>query len=317
MIGLSLMLLLGCPKDRTGLSATSKVTENAKEVETLLLKIDEVERRIAQIEEVTRARGKQDIMKMENIEEVRIELANLRGDVETLQFNLGSMETSTVAQASDTTYRLTWLEERADVLEATLGLSTPPPQDPSSPNPLEEAVEAGGNAAAEENITEPQNDPPPDVSEPPTIASEREKSEVAPQATATETKPEEAKSVVQTPEELLKLAEEHLMKGREEAAEAVLNRLLKEHPNSANELEVYYRLAEAAFNRGAYKEAAQRFQRVIDKNAKSQWAAWALLRQGECFEEMGQPDNAKIFYQDVINEYPKSKAAKEAKDKLK
>ena len=135
--------------------------------------------------------------------------------------------------------------------------------------------------------------------------------------TSTEAEQEVEKPVVQTPEELLKLAEEHLMKGKEEAAEAVLNRLLKEHPNSSNELEVYYRLAEAAFNRGAYKEAAQRFQRVIDKNAKSQWAAWALLRQGECFEEMGQPDNAKIFYQDVINEYPKSKAAKEAKDKLK
>ena len=41
---------------------------------------------------------------------------------------------------------------------------------------------------------------------------------------------------------------------------------------------------------------------------------WWFEMSGECFEEMGQPDNAKIFYQDVINEYPKSKAAKEAKE---
>ena len=79
---------------------------------------------------------------------------------------------------------------------------------------------------------------------------------------------------------------------------------------------MYYRLAEAAFNQGKFKEAARRFQNVIDKNPQSQWAAWAMLRQGECFDEMGQSDNAKIFYQDVITEYPNSKAAEEAKDKL-
>jgi len=42
-----------------------------------------------------------------------------------------------------------------------------------------------------------------------------------------------------------------------------------------------------------------------------------LLRQGECFEAMGQGENASIFYNDVITEYPKSKAAAEAKSKLK
>jgi len=97
----------------------------------------------------------------------------------------------------------------------------------------------------------------------------------------------------------------------------VLNRILKEHPKTKKKSEILYRLAEASFNKGEFREAARRFQAVLDESSKSQWASWALLRQGECFEEMDQSDNAKLFYQDVISEYPKSKAAKEAKEKLK
>jgi TolA-binding protein len=59
-----------------------------------------------------------------------------------------------------------------------------------------------------------------------------------------------------------------------------------------------------------------RFQEVIDKHKSSPWAAYAMLRQGECFEAQGQKDNARLFYEDVVRLYPKSKAAKEAKAKL-
>ena len=114
----------------------------------------------------------------------------------------------------------------------------------------------------------------------------------------------------------MKLAKEHLVAGREEAAEAVLNRILKEFPRSEYEPEVRYRLAEAAFNSKNYPESARRFQDVLNRHPSSPFASWSLLRQGECFEAMGQQDNAAIFYNDVISEYPKSKAAKEAKQKL-
>ena len=38
-----------------------------------------------------------------------------------------------------------------------------------------------------------------------------------------------------------------------------------------------------------------------------------MLRQGECFEGLGQRDNASLFYDDVIRLFPRSKAAREAK----
>ena len=98
MFGLALAMILGCPKDRTGLSETAMMVSNANEVETLLLKTDEIERRISQIEEVTRSRGQQDIMKMENIEEVRIEIANIRGEMEKMQFHFEDLETQSISR---------------------------------------------------------------------------------------------------------------------------------------------------------------------------------------------------------------------------
>ena len=42
----------------------------------------------------------------------------------------------------------------------------------------------------------------------------------------------------------------------------------------------------------------------------------AMLRQGECFEAQDQPENARLFYEDVVRLWPKSKAAKEARKKM-
>jgi TolA-binding protein len=42
-----------------------------------------------------------------------------------------------------------------------------------------------------------------------------------------------------------------------------------------------------------------------------------MLRQGECFDAQGQKENARLFYEDVVRLYPKTKAADDAKKKLK
>lgn len=66
-----------------------------------------------------------------------------------------------------------------------------------------------------------------------------------------------------------------------------------------------------------YKQAILRFQSVIDQFKSSSWAPWAMLRQGECFEEQGQGDNAKVFFSEVVRLYPSSRAAATAKKKLR
>ena len=302
------MLFLGCPKDRTGISGTSDLLESAKEIESLMLKINAVEQRISQIENITQARGQQDIMKLESMDQVRVELANMRGELEQAQFMFEEVESTVQGQAGDVQFRLDWLEGRTTDLEATLGLSTPPP---SSNNDVSAQPLSSDEGSTLDSTGTIASKLPSDSNDLEQINTKNEPSENNNSA--------EVSTEVVTPSsatELLSLAKQHLVDGREEAADAVLQRILKEFPRTAIEDEVRYRLAEASFNKGNFVEAARRFQDVIQRFPNSPFAPWSLLRQGECFEEIGQEDNAKVFYQSVIDEYPNSKAAKEATGKV-
>ena len=107
-----------------------------------------------------------------------------------------------------------------------------------------------------------------------------------------------------------------MAEGRARAAEVVLNRFVETYPDHDRVPEALYRRAESRFNDGDYSTAVLKFQEVIDQYKTSPWAPWAMLRQGEAFEAQGQVGNAQLFYEDVIRMWPKSKAAKEAKQKL-
>ena len=287
-------LLFGCPKDRTGTSATQDIMKSVEEIDSLILKMNEVERRITKIETVTKARGQDQILKLETLDEVRVEMANMRGDMEQLQFQITQLNSSVTTQQEDAQFRLDWLEQRALQLESSLGMTASAP-----------GQEGTASTQTSSPLTQPTS----------TQAKQSLPSDV--QAESQDVNSLEKPEPVQvTAQDLLKLAKGHLVAGREEAAEVVLNRILKEFPRSEYEPEVRYRLAEAAFNNKQYPESARRFQDVLNRHPSSPFASWSLLRQGECFEAMGQAENAAIFYNDVVSEYPKSKAAKEAKQKL-
>lgn len=289
---LLLPLLGGCILDRTGQSATEiyrrELQTHAAHLQTLDTALDKADARVAQLEELTRARGQDEIMKMENMDQLREEVARLRGELEVLNHDWQQGSKAREAHTTDVQYRLDWLESRAGQLEKSLGLKTPPP-----PNAAGVTATTGATGATTGTGTADPGTAPDPAANPVTT--------------------EEAAT---DPDSLLKLAEEHLAGGREEAAEAVLNRFLKEYPSHERADEAHYRLAEAKFNARDYPGAVIAFQRVIDDYKSSPWAPWAMLRQGECFEAQGQKSNAKLFYEDTIRLYPKSKAAKDAKEKL-
>lgn len=292
---LALGLMTGCVLDRTGQSATEvyrrEVALQSARVANIEKQFDSVDSRVAQIEELNRTRGQDEILKLETLEEVRAEVARLRGEVEVLNHDFGKSSTDSLTQQEDAAFRLLWLEQRADELEKSMGLATPPPPERESIVSPDEGGEAGGSAV--------------DPAEPGLATRDNGKKQGSADAGVTE------------PDAMLKLAEEHLAGGREPAAEAVLNRFLEMHPKHERAAEAKYRRAEAAFNSKDYARSVLRFQEVIDGHKKSIWAPWAMLRQGEAFEEQGQKPNAKLFYEEVIRAWPKSKAAAEAKAKLK
>ena len=207
------------------------------------------------------------------------ELANLRNDVEMMGYAAQKQEQSFVALTEDSAFRLEMLEERADTLEKELGVagSKPTPQKEEQPN-----------------------------------SSDRPQKESTDDTPPSDDSPEE----VPTAQDLLTKAKDHLAAGREVAAEVALRKHFSLYPKEKTHLEALYRYAEASFNQKKYQEAATRFQDVLNVNSSSPFAAWSLFRQGECFAELGDEESAKTFYEDVITDYPKSKAAKEAKKKL-
>ena len=278
-----LLLLLACVLDRTGQSASEamrrEIALQGVRLSNVEASLQEAERRVAQLEELQRDRGQEEIQSMETVDELRSELARLRGDVETTLFNSTTSGQSVTKLLEDAEFRVTWLEARAAQLEKTLGVKPPPPPE----RPVAEGAGSGSGIAAEIGIG---------------------------------AAPESADAGVTDPDEMMKLAEAHLAGGKEKAAEAVLQRFIRDNPQSPRIAEAKYRYAEAAFNAKDYKAAVLRFQDVIDAHKSSVWASWAMLRQGECFEVQGQAANAKLFYEDVIRLWPKSSAAKEAKQKL-
>jgi hypothetical protein len=70
----------------------------------------------------------------------------------------------------------------------------------------------------------------------------------------------------------------------DKAAIAVAERFITLHPDHKRVPEAMYRRAEGELNAKNYSQAVLRFQEVIDKHKSSPWAAYAMLRQGECFE---------------------------------
>ncbi|MEC7946855.1 MAG: tetratricopeptide repeat protein [Myxococcota bacterium] len=286
-------LTTGCVLDRTGQSATEvyrrEVALQSARVANIEKQFDGIDGRVAQIEELNRTRGQDEILKLETLEEVRAEVARMRGEVEVLGHAFGQSSSDALTQQEDASFRLMWLEERADLLEKSMGLATPPPPARESVvSPAEGAAEGTGDAA-------------PGVALATRDAKERGQSDQG----------------ITDPDAMIKLAEEHLAAGREPAAEAVLNRFIDMHPKHEKVAEAKYRRAEAAFNAKNYPASVLRFQEVIDGHKKSIWAPWAMLRQGEAFEEQGQKPNAKLFYEEVVRAWPKSKAAAEARAKLK
>jgi len=281
------VLASGCVLDRRGQSSTARYERELRmqgaRLSSLEQQFDDVDTRLTRVEELTQARGEQDILKLQTLEQVRAEVARIRGEVELLRHEFDTSSADSGRRLEDAAFRLGWLEVRAEQLEKSLGLAPPPPPEP-----------------------------PPVAEEPDVDSGESPDAPPVPVDTGTTDD-----SAVTDPDKMLALAKEHLAAGRPQAAESILDRFLKLHSGHKKEAEALYRRAEAAFNQKNYPGAVLRFQEVIDAHKRSVWAAYAMYRQGECFEAQGQRENARLFWEDVVRLWPDTKAAKMAKAKLK
>ena len=74
---------------------------------------------------------------------------------------------------------------------------------------------------------------------------------------------------------------------------------------------------EEKFEQKAWKEAILDYERYRKSNPKGSHFGAATYKIGVAFQELGLIDEAKAFYEEVVNKYPKSRDAERAATRLK
>jgi tol-pal system protein YbgF len=104
--------------------------------------------------------------------------------------------------------------------------------------------------------------------------------------------------------------------GNFEGAIETLSSYLKNPKGKKAEDATWYR-AEAYFNTKQYKKAIVDYSKFPEKFTKSKRMPGALHKIGLSFEALGMKEDAKGFYQELVDKFPKSPEAGKAKAKLK
>lgn len=76
-------------------------------------------------------------------------------------------------------------------------------------------------------------------------------------------------------------------------------------------------MAEEFFDKKDWKQAILNYQKYRDQSPKGKNFADATYKIGVSFQELGMKDEAKTFYDEVVNKFPKSDEARRAKIRLK
>jgi tol-pal system protein YbgF len=89
----------------------------------------------------------------------------------------------------------------------------------------------------------------------------------------------------------------------------------RKNPNSELADDAQYWIGESYFTRRDYNRAILEYNDVL-KYRKGDKVPAALLRQSQAFVEIGDKTDARLILQKLINDYPNSKQAKDAREKL-
>lgn len=92
---------------------------------------------------------------------------------------------------------------------------------------------------------------------------------------------------------------------------------VKFYPNTDLAGNSYFYLAEIAFKQGNYQEAAKNYDQVLQNFPTGNKAPSAALKKGFALIELGQTDDGIAELRHVIQRYPKSNEALQARERLR
>ncbi len=78
-----------------------------------------------------------------------------------------------------------------------------------------------------------------------------------------------------------------------------------------------YTTAEEAFAKKDWKKAILNYQHYLERWPKGKFVPEATYKIGVCFQELGSPTDAKVFFEEITTKYPESPRARSAQTRLK
>ncbi len=100
-------------------------------------------------------------------------------------------------------------------------------------------------------------------------------------------------------------------------ARAAFESLLKKFPKSDQADNAQFWIGETYFRQSWYEKAILEYQKVIELYPQGNKVPAALLNQGMPFTALGDKDNARLIFKELVDRFPKSTEAKAAEQKLK
>ncbi len=99
--------------------------------------------------------------------------------------------------------------------------------------------------------------------------------------------------------------------GRELASE-----FLKKWPKDALAARVHLELGSSYMGQKDWRAALSEFGEIVKSFAKTDHAPAALLKSADCFAALKMNEESRLALEEIVNSYPKSEAAKDAKTRL-
>jgi TolA-binding protein len=141
-------------------------------------------------------------------------------------------------------------------------------------------------------------------------ATEGEKKKVIGEAKARD-------DLLSNPSKLFAEAERRIRKGEEDSARKLLREFMIRSKEPKHLSKAQYLIGNSLYSEKKYQKAAAEFNAVRKKYPKSAEVPLALYHLGRCFEALKFPkEDAKVFYQTVVQAYGKSSVAKDAQQRL-
>jgi tol-pal system protein YbgF len=105
--------------------------------------------------------------------------------------------------------------------------------------------------------------------------------------------------------------------GKNDLAMQEFSDYVKFYPNTDLAGNCYFYLGEIQFRQGNYQQAAQNYDQVVQNFPSGSKVASAQLKKGFALIELGQQDNGVQELRHVIQRYPKSPEALQARERLR